>query len=174
MIAGYRRTDLTVSIATGIGTDGIYHQLVLTDVLAVGSTPVCCAQSTRYLLIANCVTVDGVERVGKILMPAAAIASCGIRTINTIALQRVGQIGLLLHTRSRRKRAGMIAKITHLVTLVLSKAYDMGRTRRSVLALGAKAAEALHPVALTAFIADAGFGVIDNSLIVLPAAASSG
>ena len=68
----------------------------------------------------------------------------------------------------------MIAKITHLVTLVLSKAYDMGRTRRSVLALGAKAAEALHPVALTAFIADAGFGVIDNSLIVLPAAASSG
>ena len=92
MVSGDRRTNISFAISAGVGTQRIDHKLICSDVLAVGSAPVSCAQCAHGILIADRMTVNGIERIGHIQLPAAAIAASSIRAINTVALQNICQI----------------------------------------------------------------------------------
>ena len=67
----------------------------------------------------------------------------------------------------------MLAQIPHFIALILCKADQMPRSRRSVLTLGAQTAKTRHPVPDSAFVTDSG-NWNHNGLIVLTAVAAGG
>ena len=72
--------------------------------------------------------VDGIERVGHVRFPAAAVTARRIGTINAVALQSICQIRLLLHPGIGGKRTGMLTQITHFISLILREADQMTGT----------------------------------------------
>ena len=88
-------------------------------------------------MIADGMAVDGIERIGHICFPAAAVTARRIGTINPVALQGVCQIRLLFHPGIGGKRAGALAQITYFISLILCEANQMTRTRRPVFTFSA-------------------------------------
>lgn len=107
--------------------------------------------------------VDGIERIGHICFPAAAVTARRIGTINPVALQGVCQIRLLLHPGIGGKRAGTLTQISYFISLILRKADEMTGTRRSVFSFRTQTPETRHPVTLSALVTDAGLNQLSST-----------
>ena len=165
VIARNGRAVFSISVTARIRAERVDDQFVRADILTVGPAPIGGAKRAHRILVADRVAVNCVERVADIGFPAAAVASCRVRSIDSVGLQRVGQERLLLHPRIRRKRAGVFAKVSQFVALILREAHQMTGARGAVFAFRAKAAEAGHPVAAPALVVRAGMNQQRNMSI---------